>query len=353
MPTIQELLGVPSTGGLIGKALGEGIGGGFTAGLQNSLESFQRAKAYEAAGLPRGLASLPPEIANQLIKHQQKNALIQQIMSGGQQEQPSNLQDQISDAETDKELKSLGVRSPADKNKQIQSLSLVDPNLARIMESQEAPIRKASINRGQKYIDKIEDSRVANQRARSSLASAEAALAENDSKFFYRDNLAKLTGIEAFASKEGAIFDAAAKQFFLSDLESAVGRPNQFLEKILTSAIFNTGKSREANEVLLEFYKNQVDLDAKKIEIADDLEQFYMDKIGYVPGNIGSLVNAQLKPYAREKEKELVNIFKNQNAIEEPLSKLPSAAENKGKIFKDTKTGKKYQSNGKNWSIVH
>lgn len=44
MPIIQELLGVPSTGGLIGKALGEGIGGGFSAGLQQSISEFNAKK---------------------------------------------------------------------------------------------------------------------------------------------------------------------------------------------------------------------------------------------------------------------------------------------------------------------
>jgi hypothetical protein len=355
MPTIQELAAVPSFGQEFGTALGTGV----SAGLQKSLETFQKGKAFEQAGLPRVLANLDPTIAAQLIKQQQKNALIQQIMGGtpqgsqGQSSMDELQQGVIPQEQNPLEPQRLETASAGDKNKQIQALALVDPNLARIMESQEKPIRTASINRGQKYLEKVEESRTANQRSRSALASAEAALAENNSKFFVRDNIANLTGIEALKSKEGAIFDAAAKQFFLSDLESAVGRPNQFLEKILTSAIFNTGKSREANEALLEFYKNQVDLDTKKIEISDDLEKFYMDKMGYVPGNIGSLVSAQLKPYAKEKEKELVNYFKSQKQIEEPLLKLPSAADNNGKIFKDTKTGKKYQSNGKNWSIVH
>lgn len=55
MPIIQELLGAPSTGGLIGKALGEGIGGGFSAGLQQSISEFNAKKQNRNA-----LAGLQP-----------------------------------------------------------------------------------------------------------------------------------------------------------------------------------------------------------------------------------------------------------------------------------------------------
>lgn len=294
----------------------EALGGGAAQGLQKSLAQYQRGKSFEKAGLPREYANLDPAIVGQLVKQQQKNALIQQIL-GTQQSQGESLQDQISEGESDMELGRLGARSVGDTNKQIQALSLADPNLARIMESQQAPIRKAGIARANKYLDRVEDNRRSVQRAKSSIAAAESALAEKDLGFFSRDNLSRLTGIEGLASKEGAVFNAAAKNFFLADLESAVGRPNQFLEKILTNAIFNVGKSNEANEALLKFYKNQVDIEDKKIEIADQLEDFYTQKLGYVPGNIGRLVDAQLKPYAKEKERELEMQFNKPQAGKE------------------------------------
>lgn len=294
-----------------GEMLAQGLGAKAGQGIQQSLAEFQRAKSFEKAGLPREFANLDPAIISQLVKQQQKNALIQQIMGGLQQGESEGGIDSLSPQEQNPlEPKRLDSSSGLDKNKQIQALSLVDPNLARVMESQEAPIRKAGIARATKFLDKVEDSRKSVQRAKSSLLSAESALAEKDLGYFSRDNLANITGVEGLRSKEGAVFNAAAKNFFLADLESSVGRPNQFLEKILTKAIFDVGKSNEANEALLKFYKNQVDIDEKKIEISDQLEDFYTQKMGYVPGNIGRLVDAQLKPYALEKEKELESQFK-------------------------------------------
>lgn len=294
--------------------LAQGLGSAAGQGIQQSISEFQQAKSFEKAGLPREFANLDPAIISQMIKQQQRNALIQQILGAGQESQlrddPGSMQSIRPPEKNSLELERLEPGLPNDRNKQIQALSLVDPNLARIMESQEAPIRKAGIARATKFLDKVEDSRKSVQRAKSSLLSAESALADRDLGFFSRDNLANITGVEGLRSKEGAVFNAAAKNFFLADLESAVGRPNQFLEKILTKAIFDVGKSNEANEALLKFYKNQVDLDEKKIEIADQLEDFYTQKMGFVPGNIGRLVDAQLKPYAQEKEKELESQFK-------------------------------------------
>lgn len=305
----------------------QGIGQGVSQGLSKQIESFQRGNAFERAGLPRALADLDPQVVSQMIKQQQKNALIQQILGGQQEEQAAqggSPQQGMSSNQGPLEAKriqtpsiSAGAQGPGLTSKQRIALSTADPNLGRAAQKeeqfrlqQEAPIKKAEIKRSEKFLDKIEDSRKSVQRAKSSLISAETALAERDLGFFSRDNLANLTGVEALRSKEGAVFNAAAKNFFLADLESAVGRPNQFLEKILTKAIFDVGKSNEANDALLKFYKNQVDIDEQKIEITDQLEDFYTEKLGYVPGNIGRLVDAQLKPYAQAKEKELESQFK-------------------------------------------
>ena len=40
MPVIQELMGVPSFGGELGRSLGTGLGQGISTGLQNQLSQF-------------------------------------------------------------------------------------------------------------------------------------------------------------------------------------------------------------------------------------------------------------------------------------------------------------------------
>lgn len=361
MPQIQELMGVPSFGGQLGQALGGGLGQGISQGLSKQLESFHKAKAFEKAGLPRAYADLDPVIVSQILKQEQKNKLIESILNPEGQ-QPSTLEaitqnsqdlsqnpleaSRLQSSSGNLARQNAGRLSP----QQRTALHLADPNLGRAEQKeeqfriqQEAPIRKSEIKRSEKFLDKIEDSRKSVQRAKSSLIAAETALADRDLGFFSRDNLANLTGVEALRSKEGAVFNAAAKNFFLADLESAVGRPNQFLEKILTKAIFDVGKSNEANDALLKFYKNQVDIDEKKIEITDQLEDFYAQKLGYVPGNIGRLVDAQLKPYAQAKEKELESQFKNQGKIQEK-SQNPVAV--------NPKTGQKLELKDGKWRPI-
>lgn len=358
MPQIQELMGVSSFGGQLGQALGGSFGQGISQGLSKQLENFHKAKAFEKAGIPRAYADLDPAITAQLLKQDQKNKLIESILNPKQQ-QPSTL-DALNQGPSDLsqnplqperlETPNVSARPGVSARRtpeQRMALHLADPALGRAEQKeeqfriqQEAPIRKSEIKRSEKFLDKIEDSRKSVQRAKSSLTAAESALAEKDLGFFSRDNIANLTGVDAFRSKEGAVFNSAAKNFFLADLESAVGRPNQFLEKILTQAIFGVGKSNEANETLLKFYKNQVDIDEKKIEITDQLEDFYSQKLGYVPGNIGRLVDAQLKPYAQAKEKELENQFRTPAKTSEKQESFPEARNPKtGQklIFKDGK----------------
>lgn len=295
--------------------LAQGLGSAAGQGIQQSLAEYQRGKDFEKAGLPREYARLDPAIVGPLIKQQQKNAMIQQILGGGQQgvQGPPGVQQQAGQP-------SEGEYSQINKDRQIQALSLVDPNLARIMESQEAPVRKAETKRAYDYLDKIDKERDSINRQESSLIAAKESLANRDFGFLSRDNLARLTGIEGFASKEGAVFDAAAKNFFLADLETAMGRPNQFLERLLSSAIFNTSKSPEANEALVDFYQTQVDLGKKKIEIADELSDAYKRSTGSIPGNIGRLVDKEVKKYAESREKELMEKYKDSPLLKEAKS---------------------------------
>jgi|SRR6267378_755626 len=329
MPEVDYLPGNPTFSQELGRALGVGA----SQGLSQQIESYRKRKTFEKAGLPTAYADLDPAIVGPLLKQQQKNALIQQILNpSGQNANPLNQQG------LEQGPISAGSQGAALTPQQRIALSSADPNIGRAAQSEEkmrlaeqAPYKKSEIKRSEKFLDQINEKRDAVQRARSSLGSAEEALQNRDLGFFSRDNLANMTGIQGFASPEGAVFNAAAKNFFLADLQSAVGRPNQFLEKILKNAVFDVGKSNEANEALLEFYKNQVDLEEEKIRITDQLEDYYRENGLPPPGNIGRLVQQQLKPFAQKKEKELEDKFEDSNLIKagkgekKSESKLPTA----------------------------
>jgi|GEM_PF-6501355 len=135
----------PTSNELLMQALGQGA----SQGISKQIESFQRRKAYENAGLPGGLADLDPNVAAQMIKQQQKNALIQQIL--GQGEEAQNRQEdrgsaQLSLASDQNPLEPKRIEpksiSPGSSRarttpQQREALSLVDPNYSRAAQKEE------------------------------------------------------------------------------------------------------------------------------------------------------------------------------------------------------------------------
>ena len=347
------------------------LGGGASQGLQQGLAQFHEKKQqealgnqFESLGLPRELAGLDPQIIKQLMASQQKQSLMDQLFGPSQ-----------GTAETLQARETPGVGGQPQPSQEIsardvEAATLLDPNLGRVRQQERKlqiqsqqhltqDVRRSDIKRSDKYLDSINEDRDSTRRAKTSLSLIEQALERRDLGFFSPDNLKNMAGFDRWISPEGAILNTAGKEFFIADLERVTGRPNMFLEKILSGAMAQIGKSNEANEAIVLFYKNAVDLEEEKIKISDNLEDYYRQNMEYVPGNIGRLVDAQLKPYAQQQEKELVKIFQKAKVKfgkgterKELHENLPSASASKGKRFKDTNTGIIYKSNGKNWKKV-
>jgi len=156
----------------------------------------------------------------------------------------------------------------------------------------------------------------------SSLGLMENAITEKDLSFWSPDNLAELTGIEAFRSPEGAIFKTAGKEFFLGSLNRAGARPNQFIEKQIVEMLPKIGRSTAANLSVARAFRNEIDLKKEKIRLTRDLADELEGKLGYVPRNIGQLRDKKLAEYAENKQKELNNDLRAYKSIEEK-SKQP------------------------------
>lgn len=311
MPDLQALAGIPSFSQQIGEALSSGVSQGLSealAGYQKHKQMAQQTKALKDFGIdvPQGFSNLPEQVQKSIVQDQ----LFQKLLGSGQGNQPS--------AGQQPGMPQQGNESGFAKlNDRQLSIAMANPLYGQAAKAEfdrrtraQSDIRKSDISRSTKFLEGIDTERDNLIRQKSSLLAAEDAINSKDMGFFSLDNLARIPGLEGLASKEAGILNASSKTFFLGDLQTAVGRPNMFLERILSNAIFGVGKSNEANLALVDFYKNQVDLKEKKIEIASQLEDFYREKLGYVPGNISKLVDDQLKPYAKEKEKELVKRFK-------------------------------------------
>jgi len=144
----------------------------------------------------------------------------------------------------------------------------------------------------------------------SSIFAMEDAIQNQDLSFFSPDNLAEITGLEFFRTKEGAQLKTAAKTYFINDLKSSGARPNQFIEKMLSDASVKFGRSREANQAVVEGFKLSRDLKQKKRDVILNLEKFYDDTTGYLPKNFGSLVDETMKPYIDDRLKEYENTLR-------------------------------------------
>ncbi len=313
-------VGQPEQTGL--DAILQGLGGGVTQGLQQSLESFHENKQQQQQ--TEALSQyMPKEAALSILKapkELQKPLLYQalyesQVQQGAPQKfgEQTNVEiDQNNQTQMPSQKQGIAGRT----DEQLKQL-LSNPLFAKTAESElkerqgvKTAALKSDIKRSDKFLDEVNTDRDSTRRSLSSLSSIEDALDRKDLGFFSPDNLKSMAGFDRWISPEGAILNTAGKEFFISDLQRVTGRPNQFLERILSRAIPQIGKSNEANQTIVEFYKNALDLKEEKIKISDSLEDYYRENLGYVPGNIGRLVDAQLKPYAKVKEKELMQIFK-------------------------------------------
>lgn len=300
----------------------EGLGVGVGQGLQQSLEQYHQKKSTEQTA--KSLSKfIPEEQALSILgspKELQKPLLYQALYES----QVGRPEEKMGRPEQQFGVNMSNEAAPTAQPRGLSSLSddrlralLANPVAAKSAESEltrrenlKKDVRRSDIKRSDKYLDEVNKARDSTMRAKSSLASIESALERRDLGFFSPDNLKSMAGFDKWITPEGAILNTAGKEFFIADLERVTGRPNMFLERILSRAIPQIGKSNEANQVIVEFYKNALDLKEEQTKIADNLEDYYRENMGYVPGNIGRLVDAQLKPYAKQKEKELTQIFK-------------------------------------------
>lgn len=148
------------------------------------------------------------------------------------------------------------------------------------------------------------------------------ALNNKDLSFFSPDNLAEMTGIEGFRSPEGAIFQAAGKEFFMSNLSRVGARGlNQWLERQLRTLQPQIGKSNEANLVLSEIFQADLDVGKKEVELINSIAEDYENKYGYPPRNLSALVTKELSKYSLERQQQAKKQIESIKEHYEPVNK--------------------------------
>jgi len=372
---VQILPPKTNLGSQIGSAFGQGFQSGSNLGNQVNLQqllqqrqqsmlqsSLDRAlQNYSApgmspesklVGLYRDLAANPQvaqALAGNLQKMQQQQqsmGLLQHILGGGQPQaggQNEAMQGQSS-----------GVfESPASamSDANIAALAVVNPVLAKVLQQQKDASLQRELTekkRGWELEDlaRKEETDIAKpillelNQVRKNIPYQEQAIEdikEASPNVGWRDFVADLVGAEPLRTAEGARLKTAIKDFFLSDLTRAGARPNQWIEQQLADALPKIGRSKEANLITAEGLKFKVDLAKKRMEIIDKLAEDQKKRHGYVKGDIDSLSYNMMKPYVKERQKEL------KTAIEEIKKSEKSTSVERGfKRMTNPETGEMY-----------
>lgn len=372
---VQILPPKTNLGSQIGSAFGQGFQSGSNLGNQVNLQqllqqrqqsmlqsSLDRAlQNYSApgmsqesklVGLYRDLAANPQvaqALAGNLQKMQQQQqsmGLLQHILGGGQPQaggQNEAMQGQHPGA-------SEGPASSMS-DASIAALAVVNPVLAKVLQQQKDASLQRELTekkRGWELEDlaRKEETDIAKpillelNQVRKNIPYQEQAIEdikEASPNVGWRDFVADLVGAEPLRTAEGARLKTAIKDFFLSDLTRAGARPNQWIEQQLADALPKIGRSKEANLITAEGLKFKVDLAKKRMEIIDKLAEDQKKRHGYVKGDIDSLSYNMMKPYVRERQKEL------KTAIEEIKKAEKSTSVERGfKRMTNPETGEMY-----------
>lgn len=172
--------------------------------------------------------------------------------------------------------------------------------------------RDFAYKRAGKFLENIDESRKTVGDQGEALNLMENAIREGNTDFWSADNFANFLGRygEGLRTAKGAQLLNAQKEFLVSDIGRVGNRPNMWIEQQISGALTKIGRSDEANLTVVEALRARNERDKKRIEVTDALEQQYMKPpseggLGYVPGNIASLVDEAMKPYNEAAGKKL------------------------------------------------
>lgn len=220
--------------------------------------------------------------------------------------------------------------------KDIAALGTVDPQLARLLQQQQESAFKQKKHEEEKltseekekrrqfevdraYNTKISAPIVARANERLKTSSVNKGIREqlkrdiasgNTSGFF--PYMVDRLGLESFRNPESARFSNEVKNIFVGSLnEIPEARPNQFLERLLSTAQPLIGRSPEANLSVMDvadFVEDLKDEQAKKeLEIAkEDREE-----LGYEKSDIAERARERMGDYANRRQEQMAMNIRN------------------------------------------
>lgn len=308
MPDIDFLPGNPSFSQELGRALGVGV----SQSLGQQIESYRKRKTFEKAGLPTAYADLDPAIVGPLLKQQQKNALIQQVINPKTKNIPpaptSNL-NQAGDNQTTSQ-------TPLTTNltrEQREKLAFIDPTLSKVFQTEDklahqkfqgerayhtqfsAPIEK-----------KVSERREGSRKLDFALDLSRDAIESGEIDRFSPGVLSTLPGLpeparRALQTAKSAQLATAGKEFLFSNLSRLSAKAqNIYMEQRVGSMFPQVGQSKEANLTTQEILEGESALDKVYLKAFDGEAQKDMDQYGYIRKDIDKRVDDIIKPLDKE-----------------------------------------------------
>lgn len=184
--------------------------------------------------------------------------------------------------------------------------------------------RDFAFKRTQPFFKELDESRSRISNQSMALGNLKNALANQDLGFFSQDNLANMMGAwgEGFRTMEGAQFQQGVKEFLVEGVGGIGGRPNQWIEQQLSGALPHIGQSNKANHAVVAALEAKLNTDRARIKVADELEQQYLNTLGYVPGDFARIVDREMEKYQEDISGKLSMDLRNLFESDQDLSKL-------------------------------
>lgn len=171
--------------------------------------------------------------------------------------------------------------------------------------------RKFAFQTNQDYQKSVTKTRESLKQQQDSFNALQYANANGDLGFWSKDNLANLTGIAGLKSTQGAIFQNAAKNYFLGDIGNIPGRSNQLLQRTLLDSYAKIGTNQEARDSVLQIYQGKINKLQRYLDTYDAIVREETEKYGYVQPNIEARVNQRLENVYKEEDRATIQRIKN------------------------------------------
>jgi hypothetical protein len=280
----------------------ESFGSGFLRGLGGGIEQGT-SKAMELYG-----KKLEEE-----YKQKRKKELLDSVFENGPRE---GLEDSATQARSTGQRLSQPMQSKTGtgdlSDKQIAAITLEDPQFGKILQDQKKAKRKTfesdrayHSSRSNKFLDEVAKETKGIPEREVAVNSAIEAVQSGQMSPMGGDFWANVLNVPQLKSESGGTLQSAAKVNLMGSLGKIGARPNQFIEKQINDAFAQAGEKPGVQMAKLNIAKTVLDLDKKHGEIARNIANQYREDLGYVPENIDSLVEAQMKPYAKQRMEKL------------------------------------------------